>query len=481
MKTMKYLFLSAMLMGFGVAANAQTGTPADVAAVKELVKNKPADLAKQLKAFTKANKKNPENLVAIGRALYEANDYANATAFANAAFSAKKNYVPAFNLLGDIASVSEEDGGKAASYYEQAIYFDPKDPEAYRKYAIVYRRVSIEGAVAKLEELRQQRPDYPVDALIAHLNYISMKYSAAMDAYANVPQNQMDASNYVEYAFSGYISKKFDKTLEISETGLKAFPNNATLTRLALYSASEQKDYAKAGQYADALFNKIDKDSVKINAKDYLYYGRALDGDSLFDKAIEQYQKGFALAEDNDTKALFYENISDAYKGMKDFPNAIKSYDDYLSVLPEVDATAFAGKANLYMQWARIQQGDEQKATFQKADEMFGELLQKYPGTEEFANYQRARINANLDPDMSQGLAKGYFEKLVELITAHDNLDSTDKNRLENSYRYLMAYEITVTKDHEKALGYAKKVLELRPEDQSVTKIIETLEKALAK
>lgn len=478
MKAIKYLFLGALLMGFSTAANAQTGTSADVAAVKELVKNKPADFDKQLKAYQKANKKNAENLVAIGRALYEANDYANATAFANAAFSAKKNYVAAFNLLGDIASVSEEDGGKAASYYEQAIYFDPQDPEAYRKYATVYRRVSIEGAVAKLEDLRAVRPDIPVDALIGHINYLSMKYTAAMNAFAEVPQEQMTTQNFVEYAFSAYISKKYEDLLSIAKKGLSKFPNNATLTRLAMYGATEAKDYTSAKQYAEAMFNKIDKDSIRLNGKDYLYYGQTLDGDSLFEAAIEQYNKGLTLVEDdNDLKGSFYENISEAYKGMRDFPNAIKSYDDYLATLSEVDATAFAGKANLYMQWSRFLVGDEQKASFEKADQMFAELLEKYPGAEEFGNYQRARINANLDPDMSQGLAKPFFEKVVELINAHESLDGTDKNRLENSYRYLMAYEVTITKDKDKALEYAQKVLELRPEDESITRIIETLNK----
>ena len=41
----------------------------------------------------------------------------------------------------------------------------------------------------------------------------------------------------------------------------------------------------------------------------------------------------------------------------------------------------------------------------------------------------------------------------------------------------LMAYEVTITKDKEKALEYAKKVLELRPEDESVQRIIDVLSK----
>ena len=74
MNTMKYFMMGALLFGCSLGTMAQDGTPADVDAVRNLVKNKPADYDKQLKAFVKANKKNADNIVAMGRALMEEGD-----------------------------------------------------------------------------------------------------------------------------------------------------------------------------------------------------------------------------------------------------------------------------------------------------------------------------------------------------------------------------------------------------------------------
>ena len=134
MKTMKYLFIAALTAGYSASAMAQSGTEADVQAVKNIISQKPADLDKQMKPFYKANKKNAANLVAFGRAFYEAKDTANAKTYANHALVAAKNqYAPAFILLGDIEAYGDN-GGQAASQYEQAIYAAPSEPEAYYKY-----------------------------------------------------------------------------------------------------------------------------------------------------------------------------------------------------------------------------------------------------------------------------------------------------------------------------------------------------------
>ena len=149
MKAIKYLFLAALTAGYSASAMAQSGTDADVQAVKNIISQKPADIEKQMKPFFKANKKNAANLVAFGRAFFEAKDTANAKVYANHALAAAKNQcAPAFILLGDIEALGDN-GGQAAAQYEQAIYTDPKDPEAYYKYANVYRKISPRGAVSK--------------------------------------------------------------------------------------------------------------------------------------------------------------------------------------------------------------------------------------------------------------------------------------------------------------------------------------------
>ena len=51
MKTMKYFMMGALLFGCSLGTMAQDGTPADVEAARNLVKNKPADYEKQMKNF----------------------------------------------------------------------------------------------------------------------------------------------------------------------------------------------------------------------------------------------------------------------------------------------------------------------------------------------------------------------------------------------------------------------------------------------
>ena len=481
MKAIKYLFMSALLMGFSTAANAQDGSKADVAAFKEIINSKPADMDKQLSAYYKKNKKNAENLVAFGRAFYDAEDYKNATVYADYALKANKKFAPAYILQGDIAAVGEEDGGKAAVAYETAILYDEKNVDAYRKYANVYRKVDPTGAVEKLEQLRNIDPSYPVDALIGHINYISLRYGKAIEAYEKAPLQSLSRMDYIEFAMANYHAKQYNKALEVAKAGLQKDPLNATLNRIALMNANEVKKYGEALKYAENMFNKIDKDSVKLNDIDYLNYGKALSGSEQYEAAIEKFKAALTMdAEDKSQHASLYKATSDAYKGMKDFPNAIDYYKQYLKADEDADATEYASLGMLMMQYARSLEGDAQVEAYKQADQHFADLVTKFPDSEEFALFQRGRINNSIDPDMSQGLAKPHFERLASLISARENIDDTDRSRIEGAYRYLMSY-YNSQKDYVNALGYAQKLQQLKPEDEGIQKLVEMLTKAASK
>ena len=476
MKAIKYLFIGAMLLGGGVAM-AQEGTKADIDAVKTLVKNKPADMAKQVKAFMKANKKNVDNLVAIGRVFYEADDTLNAKAFAEQAVSAsKRNSAPAYILLGDICAKAD-DGGAAAQNYEQAILSDPKNPDAYRRYASVYRKISPEGAVAKLEELRQARPDYPVDALIGHINYISLRYGKADEAFSRVPLADLGRMDYIEYAMSNYHGRQYEKALDIVKAGLAKEQLNATLNRIAMMCSNELKQFPQALSYAETLFNKVDKDSVNFSEIDYQNYGKALDGCEQYEAAIGKYKEALVLPDVDDVmKADLYKAISDSYKDMKSFPEAIDNYKKFLELKAEADATDHAGLAILTSNYARSLEGEEKIAMLRQADEAYASLVNKFADAEEYALWQRGRLNAQMDPDMSKALANPHFTRLVELINAHETIDDTDKGRLFDAYAYLMRYFLK-QKDNKQAYDYALKLQELQPDDPDVKSAVEALAK----
>ena len=473
MKAIKYLFTAALLTGFSSAAMAQDGTKADIDAVKKIISSKPADLDKQMKPYYKENKKNAENLVAFGREFMAAKDTANAKIYANYALQASKNKcAAAFILLGDIEAISDNGGG-AAAQYEQAIYVDPKNPDAYYKYANVYRKISPSGAVAKLNELRQQRPDIAVDALAGRIYYMSNEFDKALAAYDKADKNKMEERDLSDYAMSAFFKQKYDKALEVAKFGLSKNPRHAAFNRLAFFNSTELKKYDDALMYADALFNK--SDSAKFSYYDYTYYGNALIGAKQPQKAIEMYEKALKQ-EDMDNKAKragVVKQLSDAYRDMEDFPNAIKHYKDYLASMEKPTANDLAALASLHMQHGATLKDNEQAEAFKMADETYADLAQKYENAIEYATFMRARVNGQMDPDQSKGLAKPYYEKLVELIGPKTELDATEKARLKESYHYLISYYFIQKEDKATAKDYAAKMLVIDPENQIAKQVMD--------
>ena len=478
MNTMKYFMMGALLFGCSLGTMAQDGTPADVDAVRNLVKNKPADYDKQLKAFVKANKKNANNIVAMGRALMEEGDTVQAASFAQQALAAKKNFAPAYILLGDIASQKENGGGEAASNYQLAIDADPKNPDAYRKYAIVYSKIDPEGSNEKLEELRAQCPDVAVDAFKGRINYNVQRYSSAIEAYSKVGLDKLERIDFINYARALQLAQKFDESQQVVVAGLAKEPLNGTLNRFAMMNCNDLKNYAEAIKYADVLFTKVDKDSVKLKDIDYQNYGTALHGNGQYEEAIAKFNEALAQpAEDKSLHADLYKSISDSYKSLKDYPKAIESYKQYLEANADADATDWAGLGILQNSYARTLQGDEKIAALTTADQTYASLVEKFADAEEYALWQRGRINAQIDGDLSQGLAKPYFERLAELITAHETVDDADKTRLFDAYSFLMRFYVK-NKDSKTAYEYAKKLQELQPDDAEIQKVVEALAKA---
>ena len=475
MKAIKYLFIAALTAGYSASATAQNGTEADVQAVKDIISKKPADLDKQMKPFYKANKKNPTNLVAFGRAFYEVKDTANAKTYAHHALTASKNQcAPAYILLGDIEAYGDNGGG-AAAQYEQAIYAAPTEPEAYYKYANVYRKISPRGAVSKLEELRSQRPDVPVDALIGRIYYMSNDFDAALRAYNKADKSLMEDRDLSDYAMTAFFKQKYDVALDVAKFGLSKNPRHAAFNRLAFFNSTELKKWDDALMYADALFNK--SDSAKFSYYDYTYYGNALSGAGQHDKAVEMYQKALQQ-EDMDNKAKragVIKQLSDAYKAQEDFPNAIKNYEEYLNTVEKASANDIAALAQLHLQHANKKTTPEEQAEcFILADKTYQDLENKYEDAAEYATFMRARVNGYMDPDQKKGLAKPYYEKLDQLIGGKDNKDATDKARLTESYRYLISYYFVIQDNKDTAKQYAQKLLEIDPENEIAKQVMES-------
>lgn len=460
MKTIKCLLIGVLATAMSTPSMAQDNKTT-IDAISKVIKANPEAAKDQVKDVYKKNKKNAEVLVGIGRAYFEAKDTANAKTYANYAIKANKNYGAGYILLGDI-EVVKDDGGAAAGWYQQAIYFDPKNPDGYLKYANIYRGRSPEEAVSKLNELRAQRPDIAVDALAARILYSSNRLEQSLDYYDKVTdKSKLEDLDITNYATEAWMLQKREKSLEMARYGLTRNARKAAWNRLVFYNLTDMGQTEEALKYADALFNA--SDSAKISGFDYTYYGTALKNAKQYDKAIEMLKK--ALAENKDNADLLNSNkksLSDAYLAMEDFDNATLYYEEYLKNVQKTTASDMAGLATIYTNMAAKLTGDQKIDALKKADAVYAQLGEKFPENIDFANFMRARVNSNLDPETKEGLAKPFYEAIVHSLADKSDRDRADNARLSEAYRYL-GYYYLLKDDKATADGYWNKVLEIDP------------------
>ena len=457
------------MLSMSAPVAAQDDAKAVFEKASEIIKSNSPTMEKDMKALYKDNKKNGEGLVAIGRAYYEAKDTANARVYAD--YAVKLKYAPGYILLGDIAALSE-DGGAAAKMYDQAIYFDPKNADAYYKYASVYRKVSPAGAAAKLEDLRIQRPDLPVDALKGRILYMANEFDGAIEAFKKADRNAMEERDLRSFAMAYYLTGKHQPSFEIAEFALQKSPRDAGFNRLAFFTSTDLKNYDKALDYADRLFNK--SDSAKFTYFDYSYYGNALNGAKRHDEAIAAYKKALEQEFDSsDKRAGVVKQLADAYKGIDDYENAVKYYDQYLKEVSKASLTDYADLGRLYVQYADKLQGDDKIEKLKKADEIYADLATKNEDATEYSLFWRARVATMMDPEATQGLAQPFYEQLAEIISAKAEKDNADVARMKEAGNFLMVYYLKIKDDVARSKEFAQKVAELDPENETAKQILE--------
>ena len=462
--------LGVLAIGFSASVMAQDGSKADVNAVKKIISSKPADLDKQMKPFYKANKKNAENLVAFGRAFFEARDTTNAKAYANYALQATKNKcAPAYILLGDIEALYDN-GGAAAAQYEQAIYADPKLVEAYYKYALVYRKIDPRGATAKLDELKQNRPDVSIEALKGHIFMLAGDRKSAYNEFKKVPVGQIDKSYLNEFARASYFGGHFEDALSACKEGLKHNPNNPTFTRLAMFSNYEMKNYDAAKGYMHKYFHEID--SVKFSEYDHFY--AALIHDALNDKenAKQAYHKALELVSDSSMIKRWdiLKTLSESHQKDNDFDNALNYYQQYLACKPELKVDDYEALAGIYSKFA--ENDDARKAEFiGKAADVYGDIANKYPVQKAYATYKRAELKNKLDNDMKNRLAKADYQQVVDLLMDKADRSKSENTMLKYSLHYLM-FGSYLDKNIPAAKEFATQILAIDPEYKAAQDIM---------
>ena len=122
MKALKYILAGAMAIGSYTASFAQQDVKAQIDAITKVIADNKKDLKAAeplVKDYVKANKKNAEALVGLGRAYLAIKDTLNSKKYGEMAVKVNKKYGDGWILLGDIEAL-KDDGGAAAQQYQQA-------------------------------------------------------------------------------------------------------------------------------------------------------------------------------------------------------------------------------------------------------------------------------------------------------------------------------------------------------------------------
>lgn len=109
---------------------------------------------------------------------------------------------------------------------------------------------------------------------------------------------------------------------------------------------------------------------------------------------------------------------------------------------------------------------------FKKADEIYGKIAAESESNKLYATMMRARINSQLDPETTQGLAKPFYEEYAQLAqTEH----ADNPKLLIEPYLYLGYYYI-VKEDNATAKTYYEKVLAIDPQNPTATQAMSVLQ-----
>ena len=493
---MKTKVLSALCFSFLLSASLYAQEPLSQDMVKQvdkiaaMIKDNPDAAEDAFDELLKGkNKKNVSLLVAIGRAYLNNDKIDAAKEFAEKARKADSKNGESYVLQGDIA-LSVKDVGTACGYYEQAILFDEGCFDAYYKYANAYIGVNPQLSVNMLLKLKEKYPtEIRVDRELANAYYQMGSYGKAKQVFDEYMQKgQPDVQDYSRYSMLLYLNKDYAQSLEMVNKGLAMEADNHLLKRLKMYDLYETKAYAEGIQASDVFF--ADPNNPDFVYMDYLYRARLYAANNEIDKAMVEFDKAMKLDEKGEHPEISKE-ASEAQQKAQNYPEAIRLYQQYLDGMKDkAEVTDLFMFGRLYYMAAgalstpvvadstqteapivATVDSIQLKAYLIEADTIFAQVAERVPDNY-LGNFWRARTNAMLDPETTQGLAKPYYEKALAILEENPK---ASKNVLIECESYL-GYYYFLKEEYEQSKVYWEKILAIDPENATAKQALEGLQ-----
>ena len=363
-----------------------------------------------------------------------------------------------FILLGD-AYLAQNNGGLAVTNYERAATLDATSAKPYYAIGLVYLRsrnfISAQEGFTKAIQID---PNYTLAYKELGELYYQMKDGPnavkAYETYLSLTDKPDEGK--LRYAFFLFMAKEFSKANKIFYTLME--DQNTTATTLRFYAVSlfEAGDYQESRRIFDKYFSEHVGQEA---ASDYNFYGKLLIKQHEDSLAVLAFQKSLVL-EANQSEIL--QLIGETLFKIKNFNGAIEVYEKLMKAKPKLSSQDLytVGRAYYF------------NKQYDKAESVFEKLLELQPNMSVGYLWQ-ARVKSNLDPESENGLAKPYYEKLIEKVSS----SSAEKNKsdLLEAYSYLGYYHF-LKNERNVSKSYWNKVLELSPADAKAKEALKALQ-----
>ncbi|HLS94345.1 MAG TPA: hypothetical protein VK017_02220 [Sphingobacterium sp.] len=477
--------------------------------------NQSAAESKFSTAVAGLGKKDYLPLLYIGEAYIDAPkpDYTKAIEYLTQAKAKNEKDPSIFVALGD-AYAGMGESSQAYVNYRDAEYMDPELLAPKIGQAVISRRAqAYDVVIEQLTALTQEHPDYaPLYRELAETYYLS-SLKAPEEQYREI--NQKGVENYKKYLsltgdnsveaktrYADFLvySGNYEELKTVAEELANAPGVDAKVYRYLGYIAYNQdKDYAKATEYMNTLFSKVQPE--RLIPRDYLYAGLAnlsagdeAKGMDLLKQAMEKQ------TEEDNLETEIAETAFAKYQD-GDVENAVKIFRLPAS-MPESD---YYYDANYYLGLGQYSKGSkivspaegeevtpelgqqklqEGKPILDEAVKAFGivvatdkEDVKKkylinslyYKGLSELA-----LDGVMYDPEKAQGLFVDSFTKLLEAVKTIESDDANLNSYITDANNYL-GYFYYLKEDNAKAKTYFQETIKVDPENEFAGQFVDQL------
>ena len=434
-----------------------------------------ADAAEdQFKMAQKVDKKNAAVYAAIARAYYEADPVAYAKELGKNIEKARKTNKqdPTVYILEGDMKAAEKDYGGAAGQYELAFTFDPKNEEAYVKYANTYFHVNPQMATAKLEELLTKTPNSALAQRELAEKYYELDLgSQAAEQYGKYIQNpnhfKQDEIRYVQLLFFG---GKYDQSFDLAKSIRAAMPagdkDHFYMCRMQLYNKVALEQWAEAETFGAELFG-LNIPGTEYTAKDFVDYATALKNVGKTAESVAEYEKAVAY---NPNNIDLIRDLVDVYEQNENYAKAAEYYQKIVDS-PECKANDLYLMSTKYFNVAATTQDEALKASSLEGARKYAALAnEKVPGNYRIVQ-QQAKVE-NLAGNTAEAVK--FYNATLAILDAKENAKVEYKDTYIGIYANLarIAFEAD---DKAGARDIYMKWLEVDPENAALREYVEKM------